>query len=159
MEGVDDRREYAVKFYLDYSAFVAEAALYAMCFPHIRSTVSTDVTDLADATAGIGIGGREAVPLSQDVARFLPQVEAVYDSPTKGLQDPEGRSLPPCIVMEKGESLQDWSDRAKPDFLTAVGVREVSAILKALYAFLRCVARWEIQYVMQVRNPCSQTHA
>ena len=34
MEGVDDKRDYAVKFYLDCSAFVTEAVLYTPCFPH-----------------------------------------------------------------------------------------------------------------------------
>ena len=134
VEGVADRRDYAIKFYLDYDAFVTEAVLYAMCLPHIRSTVSDDVKDLADATAGIGVGGREAVPLSKVVARFLPKVEAVCDSLAEGLHDTEGCLLPPCIVMEKGDSLDDWSVRARPDFFTALGVREMGVAPPAPYA-------------------------
>lgn len=84
--------------------------------------LSTEVEDIADATAGIRVDGREAVPLSQVVARFLPQVEAVCNGPTEVLQDAKGRPLPPCIVMEREDSLQDWSDRAKHSF-TALGVR------------------------------------
>ena len=139
MEGVDDRREYAIKLYLDYSAFVTEAALYAICFPHIRSTVSVEVKDLADATVGIGVDSREAVPLSQVVARFLPQVQAVNDGPTQGLHDTAGRPMPPCIVMAKGDSLQDWSGRAKPDFFTTLGVREVGLIIRYRYTYdIKC---------------------
>eukprot|EP00892_Ulva_mutabilis_P000976 jgi/Ulvmu1/1087/UM106_0003.1 len=33
-----------------------------------------------------------------------------------------GKPLPPCIVMEKGESLQDWSERAEPDLFTSLAV-------------------------------------
>ena len=52
-------------------------------------------------------------------ARFLPQVETICHQAV----DPRGRPLPPCIVMEKGESLQDWSNRADPDLFTSLGVR------------------------------------
>ena len=55
--------------------------------------------------------------------RFLPHVEAVCDSAEAGLVDPRGRSLPPCIVMERGESLQEWCDRAEPDRFTTFAVR------------------------------------
>lgn len=33
----------------------------------------------------------------------------------RSLLDPSGNPLPPCIVMERGESLEVWSARAKPD--------------------------------------------
>ena len=33
-----------------------------------------------------------------------------------------GRPLPPCIAMERGESLPDWSKRAKPDVFHSVAV-------------------------------------
>ena len=51
-------------------------------------------------------------------AKFLPQVEAVCDDAV----DPRGQPLPPCIVMEKGESLQDWSNRAEPDLFASLAV-------------------------------------
>lgn len=82
------------------------------------------------------------------LAKCLPRIEAVYDgapkrvaqdvaggstrvsagasagSPLDGvLVDSKGRPLPPCIVMERAESLHDWSDRAKPDLFTAMSVR------------------------------------
>ena len=56
---------------------------------------------------------------AQVCARFLPKVETMCDHAV----DPRGRPLPPCIVMEKGESLQDWSNRAEPDLFTSLAVR------------------------------------
>ena len=57
-------------------------------------------------------------PMPDTAAKFLPQVEVVCEDP----EDPLGRPLPPCIVMERGESLQDWSDRAEPDLFTSLAV-------------------------------------
>ena len=37
--------------------------------------------------------------------------------------DPAGHPLPPCIVMERGESLDLWSDRNAPDRAQAFTVR------------------------------------
>ena len=51
------------------------------------------------------------------------QVEAVRDGGDVELVDPRGSALPPCIVMERGESLQEWADRAEPDLFTSLSVR------------------------------------
>ena len=112
---------YAIKFFLEWDGFLTEAALYAAAFPYLRSELSPDI--LARADAETSAHGGEAVPMSEIVARFLPQVEAVCGGAAGGLEDPRGRPLPPCIVMEKGESLHDWSDRAEPDLFMAVAVR------------------------------------
>eukprot|EP00892_Ulva_mutabilis_P008124 jgi/Ulvmu1/5684/UM024_0031.1 len=61
-----------------------------------------------------------AIPAA--AARFLPRVEAMCEAGAAELVDPRGRPLPPCIVMEKGESLHDWSERAEPDLFASVGV-------------------------------------
>jgi hypothetical protein len=37
--------------------------------------------------------------------------------------DPSGQPLPPCVVMERGESLDIWSARAEPDRAQAFTVR------------------------------------
>ena len=125
-EDVEDMSEYAIKFFLDYESFLTEAALYAGCFPHIHSRVSNEVRTRADATAGLGMDGGAAAHMADVAARFLPQVEAVCDGSAVELVDPRGRPLPPCIVLEKGESLHDWSDRAQPDLFTSLAVRHPS---------------------------------
>ena len=89
--GVDDRLEYAIKFFVVHSSYIAERQLYE--------------TKLLGA--------------------LLPKIEDVYDpamSPSR-LLDRFGRKLPPCIVMERGESLNEWSRRAKPDVFQSVAVR------------------------------------
>jgi len=117
-----DRCEFAVKFFLDWPAFLTEAALYAAAFPSMRSTTSHEVTARADAvTQLISESGTAFMP--QDVSKFLPQVEAVCDGAAGGLVDPRGRPLPPCIVMERGESLQDLCNRAEPDIFSILAVR------------------------------------
>eukprot|EP00892_Ulva_mutabilis_P004162 jgi/Ulvmu1/2117/UM127_0002.1 len=121
-EGGQDRNRYAIKFFLDDESFLTEAALYAACFPHVRAAVSDEVIARAGATAGCSSGGEGAVLMSEVVGRFLPQVVAVCDGSAGGLHDPRGWPLPPCIVMEQGESLNDWSDRAQPDLFTCLGV-------------------------------------
>jgi hypothetical protein len=54
------------------------------------------------------------------------QVEAVRDDVRGELVDPSGNALPPCIVMERGESLQEWSNRAEPDVFTSLAVCHLS---------------------------------
>lgn len=53
---------------------------------------------------------------------FLPRLEAMTDNADGDLVDARGYALPPCIAMEKGESLDEWSRRAKPDLFMAVTV-------------------------------------
>lgn len=62
---------------------------------------------------------------SRVLGALLPKIEDVYDpSDTPGrFVDRHGSPLPPCIVMERGESLNEWSRRAKPDVFQAVAVR------------------------------------
>jgi hypothetical protein len=50
------------------------------------------------------------------------QVEALRDGVEGELVDPSGKALPPCIVMERGESLQDWANRAEPDLFMSLAV-------------------------------------
>ena len=64
-------------------------------------------------------------------------MHAEYDpaeTPT-ALLDRLGRPLPPCIVMERGESLPDWSKRAKPDIFQSVAVlAHVATRLRDMHA-------------------------
>lgn len=60
----------------------------------------------------------------QALQRLLPRVYCEYDPEEKpsGLVDSHARPLPPCLAMERGEGLSDWSRRAKPDIFQAVAV-------------------------------------
>ena len=51
------------------------------------------------------------------------QVRNVVGNENEELVDPGGHPLPPCIVMERGESLDLWSDRNAPDRAQAFTVR------------------------------------
>ena len=103
---------YAVKFFLDHDAFLHEASLYVACFPYIERRIGQGLSQRAGA----------AKPLAQCAVKFLPQIEEICDGSEGLLHDPRGRVVPPCIVMEKGESLYDWSERATPDLFTSVAV-------------------------------------
>jgi hypothetical protein len=50
------------------------------------------------------------------------QVEALRDDVQGELVDPCNQALPPCIVMERGESLQEWANRAEPDLFMSLAV-------------------------------------
>ena len=114
----DDERQYAVKFFLDRSAFYTEAALYAAYFPALRKQL-TSVPDCEPIHGGCF----HALASKVAGGRFLPHVEAVCDSAEAGLVDPRKEPLPPCIVMERGESLQEWCGRAELDRFTCLAVR------------------------------------
>ena len=93
---------YALKFFLDNEAFHSEAYLYASygtALPHPSKA----------SGPGMPVGP----------AQFLPRVQCVRDCGC----DPQGARLPPCIVMEKGESLHEWCNRADPDLFASVAVR------------------------------------
>jgi hypothetical protein len=51
------------------------------------------------------------------------QVRNVEDNLDRSLVDANGNPLPPCIVMERGESLDLWVGRAQPDSTQALAVR------------------------------------
>lgn len=57
---------------------------------------------------------------SSPLRAFLPAAE-VHDGDT--WLDTNGHALPPCIVTERGESLAEWSQVAKPDLDKSVTVR------------------------------------
>lgn len=51
------------------------------------------------------------------------QVRSIVDNENGEVVDPDGHPLPPCIVMERGESLDLWSRRNAPDRAQAFTVR------------------------------------
>ena len=57
--------------------------------------------------------------------------------------DPSGHPLPPCIVMERGESLDLWSDRNAPDRAQAFTVRPhapLSLVLMLSHLSMCCLS-------------------
>lgn len=57
------------------------------------------------------------------LGKLLPRVEGMYANREKPVfVDPAGHKLPPCIVMERGESLDEWSCRRKPEMWAAMPV-------------------------------------
>ena len=112
-------RRYAVKFFLDRNAFNAEAALYgafspALCAAPDIAVAAYHVRSMHEA--------RHDAPIATG-PRFLPDVVAVLDGARGELLDARGNSLPPCIVMERGESLQEWAERTEPDLCKVLAVR------------------------------------
>jgi hypothetical protein len=106
-------RRCAVKFHLSRRLFNAEAALYAACFPDLRTS-----PDIESAARRIRSMHAAHAPVN-----FLPRVEAVMDGTGGELSDAKGGSLPPCIVMERGESLQEWAERTEPNLHKVFTVR------------------------------------
>ena len=128
----DNHSEYAIKFFLDRESFLLEAALYAACLSTMPAGLSACANGELGAIWPRAAGGVET-RLPEAVAQCLPKLEAVADCESGQLHDPRGRSLPSCIVMERGESLHEWADRAKPEIFTtlAVGFRNAPICEKA----------------------------
>jgi hypothetical protein len=58
-------------------------------------------------------------------------VQVIASCPEGGsrIKDPWGRPLPACMVMERGEALDLWMERAQPDKYMAFSVRPLSHLL------------------------------
>jgi hypothetical protein len=86
----------------------------------------------------------DEVKLYQDrdrpLGRFLPEVHRIINCPAEGFTDAHGVPLPPCIVMEKGESLDHWAARGGDgvDRVTGLQVR-VIILMHAAHACIRLV--------------------
>jgi hypothetical protein len=50
------------------------------------------------------------------------QLRNVEDNLAKSVVDACGNPLPPCIVMERGEAMDIWVARARPDRAQAISV-------------------------------------
>lgn len=57
------------------------------------------------------------------LGKLLPRLEGIIDNKDGKVVDPAGNKMPPCIIMERGESLDEWSRRRKPDMWAAMPVR------------------------------------
>jgi hypothetical protein len=119
----------AVKFFVDMDAFCRESAVLGAFYPHLRTSpaleaaarrMREDFEAHSVASAGAPTHARHAAPR---LSAILPSAHMVYDRGVEGLVDPSGHPLPPCIVMERGENLQEWTERTQPDLSQALTVR------------------------------------
>jgi hypothetical protein len=85
-------------------------SLYALKFFAKRKTYDEEVAIY-----------RSAPPKLQ---RFMPSVAKFVDNIDGALKDPFGNTLPPFIVMEKGESLSDRAQHMPVDLFTAAQVTD-----------------------------------
>jgi hypothetical protein len=86
--------EYAIKFYVQRTAFERERVLYQ----------------------------------DEALRSMMPATHALVDNLPSGpagevLRAPNGYVFPPCIIIERGESLDEWARRETPDFITIMQVR------------------------------------
>ena len=105
VEDRNSRLQYAVKFFLSTGAFHQEKGMY--------------------------------LEPNQPLGGFLPQLRTIIEpsSPEGLILDRFGNPLPPCIVMEAGESLDLWSARNAPDRAqTFVVVYHIAQRLAELHA-------------------------
>ena len=59
-----------------------------------------------------------------DILRsMMPAVQLTLSNSNAAERNSRGYPWPPCIVLEKGESLQEWKAKTKPAFSTIVDVR------------------------------------
>jgi hypothetical protein len=87
--GVNDGKDYAIKFFTAREAFEREDALY-----------------------------------SNKVLRdMMPAVKMIEANADGRIRSRSGWPFPPCIVIERGESLDKWAERLRPDFPTILQAR------------------------------------
>jgi hypothetical protein len=77
------------------------------------------------------------VRINPDSVLQVHKIEANLD---KKLVDKHGNALPPCIVMERGEPLDVWAARSKPDRTQAFSVRASLFSSPCCSAFLVLIA-------------------
>ena len=65
---------------------------------------------------------------------FMPTVVQFVDNEDGKFRDPLGAPMPPCFVMEKGESLTERIMRCKNDIFTTIQACPVSSFTLALEA-------------------------
>jgi hypothetical protein len=96
--------------------------------------------------------------LASPLGKFLPVVKEICDNDDGGYRDAQGHSLPPFIVMERGESLDQWMRRAHPDKFQTFGVcaylkldaPAANRLGSALASTGACITRHECLHVCAV---------
>lgn len=64
----------------------------------------------------------EALYTREDLRRMMPAVKDIVPNTDGAICNAAGYVFPPCIVVEKGESLDEWALRIEPDFPTILTV-------------------------------------
>lgn len=64
----------------------------------------------------------EALYTREDLRRMMPAVKDIVPNTDGAICNAAGYVFPPCIVVEKGESLDEWAMRIEPDFPTILTV-------------------------------------
>ena len=85
---------------------------------------------------------------TQVLRDMMPAVRDMNANADRSVVSASGWPFPPCIIIERGESLDKWAERLKPDFVTILQVRVLAP------PELRCC--WES--AMQSRRACSPRH-
>ena len=145
-KGRHDGVEYAIKFYVSRSAFKAEMGLYSQRTSKHASGLGQFLPQVFQYLSWVGRvahiflyllhGGMFTDrSISVDQRNTVQQVRNVESNADKRIKDPQGNPLPPCIVMERGESLDIWSKRAKPDRSPAFTVRLSVLSLRLAHCF------------------------
>ena len=93
--------EYAMKFFVNQEDFEDERSMYLRSDGTISEHLAADLK--------------------------LPRHHIILDNQEQRLKDRDRNVLPPCIVIERGESLDLWSQRARPCPLIAFAVRPLAA--------------------------------
>ena len=130
-----DPFQYALKFYLDLHQFHTEAALLSESQRSTataptssrRKTPDPNVRDTHHMHGAASAHARQpqgrARPGQETHRSFLPHVVGVYPIHTAALTGPQGQRLPPCVVMQRGEPLQEWMGRSVSEWGGARTVR------------------------------------
>jgi hypothetical protein len=63
------------------------------------------------------------------LGEFLPQLRNLVDNASGEMLDARGRPFPPCIVMEKGESLDVWRKRSRDGLDMVTGLQVCPAVV------------------------------
>jgi hypothetical protein len=64
----------------------------------------------------------KAIYTNMELRKLLPRLQGLHDNNDGTFVDPHGNPLPPCIIMERGESLDEWSCCRLPDMWAAMPV-------------------------------------
>ena len=85
---------------------------------------------------------QETALYSNDVLKgMMPATREVVGNVEGGAMSLRGYRWPPFIVLEKGESLQEWAQREEARYSTIMDVRSLSFFLLFCQCFSFCVRR------------------